>query len=399
MKNICAKQKAKGLGGFLAKIFGFGRKSKTVIEQKINIGEETISVVARVSVQQYKYLTDGDPFLKAQAQNLIDQGRIGDFIKKYGPTYVESQILGGDVYYVYNYSFGEMSREKRTSFENNISVNVKNIFGIETDRVLTNKEKEEISNSVEKYFVESNIIGFTPTFINNVSQLNAEVNRIQNYLAANPVNAAAMEMELSSYANIYDLQEFKDLFDKELKCYSDWEEWVVLYDKINYIANNASRQLIIDKAQIALGKIQNQINNSLSCNGSRRPTKTEYQGIIKSFNAEVMRKKVQEARVNVFLGRGDRFSWFNYKVNGQMTAVYRWVYIQSGKVSYGKTKPKPENFTKELAGYVFKIQKEGTLPLYSYYYTNNRDIDYLTYVAQPTERHHLIGYVFPPKEE
>ena len=403
LESFVRKTTTRRTGGLLAKIFGFGRSSRKVIESTINFDENSISVVARVSVQSGRYLVDGNPFLNSRAQALVDQGQIGDFVRRYGPGYVESQVIGGDVYYVYNYDLNRVSIEKRTNFERNIEVLVKDWFGLETNKVLTNEEKQEITNASERYMVESNIVGFTPNLIDDVSQIQSEVQRIQAYLNQNPTNAAAMEMTVASYANILQYEGFSTEYDKAIKCYQDWEGWMELQAKLDFIYKNTTEASTRNLAESALANINQQLVNSRDCNGSTTPNLNQYNNIQQAYTAERKRIEIDLARINMSL----RYESFTAPVNFSVLAyefegtipLYR-LRQKSGdrKVMYVTTYDPKSHIKEGIAGYVYPNQVEGTIRFSLDFLFSQGYLKYTLGNSTPSNsaRYH-IGFVYPPK--
>ncbi len=409
---------------FLFKIFGFGKKTKKVIEERIKVDEDHLTVIGRISIQRYRYLTDGDPFLTDQAEQFIADQRFGDFLRKFGPMYVESQVLGGDVYFVYNYDVTEFSKTKKSSFRRNIKANVQDYFGLEVDKVLTNEEKLEISNSVETYTVATNIIGFSPTLINDTGQISAEITRIQNYLTANPELAASMEMELRSYSNVLDLVGLRQLYNKEAKCYSDWENWSVLESKIEFVYNNSLNTNLRNDAYGALSIIQENINNSLNCSNSITPSPNEFKDIIDAYEEEKLNREIQKSRTNIYLYNwgmrkvellpyvadrpgasnayvGNTFSWLTDKFPGTK-ALYKYTNWRDGSIRYSLNPSAINEYDQEIAGYLYSNQVQGTVPLYYWVYTQHPQFPMAFYEAYyvnvtPQPDYRLLGYVFLPK--
>ena len=371
LEKYVRKEIIRRTGGLFAKIFGFGRSSKTVIENRMNISESNISVVARISVQSARYLVDGAPFLNSRAQQLVDQGRIGDFIRRHGPGYVDSQVVGGDVYYIYNYDLNSISIERKTTYERNILINIKNWFNIPTGVVLSNDDKREIQNSIERYAVESNIIGFTPALINSSSQLSGEVQRIQNYLNQNPTNAASMEMTVASYANILQYEGFTTEYNKAIKCYQDWEGWSELKAKVDFIYANTTVSSTRSQAQTAVNYVNQQLENSRNCTNSLTPNLNQYNALENTYNAERRAIEIEAARKNITIWHG------------------------VGGPGVGGCTSNPVTFS------LLAYQLEGSIPLYELRLINGSasyDIYRTSYDPQKEEIERIAGYIFPNQE-
>ena len=418
LEEYVRKEITRRTGGLFAKIFGFGRNSKTVIENRMNISESNISVVARISVQSARYLVDGAPFLNTRAQQLVDQGRIGDFIRRHGPAYVDSQVVGGDVYYIYNYDLTNIRIERKTSYERNIEINVKNWFNIPTGVVLSNDDKREIENSIERYAVESNIIGFTPALINNAAQLNGEVQRIQNYLNQNPTNAASMEMTVASYANILQYAGFTTEYNKAIKCYQDWEGWSELKAKVDFIYANTTVSSTRSQAQTAVNYVNQQLENSRNCTNSLTPNLNQYNALENTYNAERRAIEIEAARTNITIkfgtGAGNcinnptaTFSLLAYQLEGSIP-LYE-IRLITGHPAYDiyRTTYDPQKEEIErVAGYIFPNQVPGSVDLNLVLINQHRCDPMIpffpaytlgvppTATAPPNSR---VGYVFPAK--
>ncbi len=232
LENFVKKTETRNLRVF----FGlFGIKKIKEITERVRFTEETVSVIARISVQNLHYSTGPEPFLNDRAVQLLSQGRINDFYRKYSGTFISDQITGGDVYYVYNYKYESTNQERRSNFDRKIQAYVKELFGQTPGVILTQEDRSEINRSVETYMVSTNIVGYTPMLINNVGQVNPEIARIQNYLTTNPQNAAAIEMELKSFADLYDFQDLRKLFKREEYFYTNWIQWQEIRSMAQYL--------------------------------------------------------------------------------------------------------------------------------------------------------------------
>ena len=215
----------------------FKRKRKKEIQERIKISNNNISVIARISVQSARWLTSGAPFLNAQAQQLVDLGLRDAFKQKYGPMYVSDHIVGGDVYYVYNYDVSNKTREQKSNFKRNIEDNMKYLFGI-GGRLLSNQEKEEINRSVETFTVSTNIVGYNPPMIQNVGEVEGQISAIQSYLATNPNNAASLEMVLNPYTDFFDDNIGMGAeYNKHRYYFHNWLEWREIYDRAVFVRN------------------------------------------------------------------------------------------------------------------------------------------------------------------
>ena len=409
LERYIRKETTRRTGGLIAKIFGFGRSSREVIEERINISESNISVIARISVQSARYIVDGDPFLNSRAQDLIDQGRLNDFIRRHGPGYVDSQVIGGDVYYVYNYDLDKVSIEKKTSFERNIEANVKGWFRLPGGRVLSNDDQREVTNAIERYTVESNIIGFTPNLINSAAQLNGEIQRIQNYVTQNPTNAAAMEMTVASYANIAAYAGFTTEYNKAIKCYEDWEGWSELQSKVAFVVNNTAVSATRQQAQQALNTINTQLTKSRDCNGSVTPNLNQYNGLLATYDVERRNREINAARINrtIQFGAGiclgtttATFSLLAYQVAGSVP-LYRVGRHGSSQFNFYQTSYDPSfEHVEEIAGYVFPQPTTGTINLairYTKIFNNTCRYYVVDADVNAPDRVEVIGYVFPPQ--
>ncbi|MHA7059539.1 C2 domain-containing protein [Aquimarina sp. M1] len=388
-------------------IFGFGRKSQKTIEEEINISNNTITVVARVALKKIKYFApEGFPMLSFRAQRLLNEGKFNIFLKKFGPMYVQEHTLGGEVFYLYNYDTSSMTKEVRSSFKRNIKANIQKLFGHQSDVVLSQSEKEIIKSSIEKYTVVSNVPGFAPNLITEEGQIVSEANRLNAYLDQNPTLNATMEMKLFPFSKTAQIEhflseQFKEIYNKEVKCYTDWEIWNGIKSKVQFVYNSTQQDWLKNAAYQALAILTSRISDSSDCTNSITPSGAEYGDILSHYKQEELNREIQLALTpvyhydsnhrNLFLNspdlnlsnewtyKGTPFEWFNYQFSGTVPLYKFRNYGGSDKdIYYSQNPDRPANgldgdYNSEgVVGYVFPNQVPGSVPLVRYQFKDGQ---------------------------
>ena len=266
--------------------FGIGFRRWNVYSDSVAFKSRTVSVVARVKLPKYRHLVDGDPFLDFRAQDLIDNGQLDRFIRKYGPSYVDDRITGGELFYVFNYDFSELTEIERRNSGTNAEIQIGGLFGFSYSKTLTSHEISILRRSLTSHYVTCSVPGFTPQLLSNWenentarNELQANIDRLSTYLDNNKTKAATISMSLRSYADIYDIQPLRAEFDEQMTCYMHWEEWVALRARIAFVHQNTTSGSMRSQAQSALNQIDQNITRSRDCNNSVAPSPNAYANI------------------------------------------------------------------------------------------------------------------------
>ncbi len=253
---------------------------RTNIEDRLTLNEDHVSVIARISIDRFKYQLEpnGALVFTDRAKDLINTNQIDRFIRRYGSRYIKTAILGGDIYYIYSYDISVFDNERRAVFEKNIKLNAENTYGVST-ATISNEVREEIISSTISYEGISTISGYLPSTVSNTNSIQEELRRVLTYLTENPTLSAVRSMTFESYSKIQNLQEFEDAFLEENKCYDDFEKWKTIRGRVLYVYNNTIDEIVKLEAESALTEINQQIANSLQCANSVTPAENLYSDI------------------------------------------------------------------------------------------------------------------------
>ena len=253
---------------------------KTNLEEKITFSENQVSVIAKVKIKQRKYQLKVNKPLQfdRRAANILESGQINRFLSKYGNRYVESAVLGGDLYYIYSYNISEFDERKKIDFEKSIKINAENIYGEESN-YLSEEVKEEITNALTDFQVFSDVPGYSPSLVSDTNSFHSEIQQLTDYLDENPILSAVKEMVFKPYSDIIELPELENSFFEENKCYKDLTAWKRIEARILFVYNNTSDSATKAKAKAALEEISQKIDMSINCLNSSYPNENLYADI------------------------------------------------------------------------------------------------------------------------
>ncbi|CAM1344612.1 MAC/perforin domain-containing protein [Tenacibaculum amylolyticum] len=182
-------------------IFQIGLEISNDIEKKTTIDANHVTVIARIKSRTGKYLCDAYPFLTTRAEQTINRGSAKRFIGNYGLLYVDTRIVGGEVYYVYTYDYRRISQWNKSEFKAKVTAQITERFGLTAGGGVTSTDSQLISNAQKTASITSTIPGFSPRIITDLEQVNEEIAGIQNYLNSNPQKATTIEMVLTPFHN------------------------------------------------------------------------------------------------------------------------------------------------------------------------------------------------------
>ncbi len=207
--------------GFNIGIFSLGMSIVDNLQRKITIDANHVSVVARIKSRSHKYICDRYPFLTEYADRVAKRNDVTRFAGNYGLMYVDTRIVGGEVYYIYNYDYRSVNQWSKSYFKAKVTASIAMTFGISASTGVSQEEKNLIGSAQKKSGITSTTPGFAPRVITEVGQINREIQELQNYLNAHPEKATTIEMKLRPYHHFlkYDYPDFAKVMEAEYNKY------------------------------------------------------------------------------------------------------------------------------------------------------------------------------------
>lgn len=182
-------------------VFQLGLEISNDIQKKTTIDENHVTIIARIKSRTNKYICDTYPFLTSRAEQTIQRGDARRFAGNFGLLYVDTRVVGGEVYYVYTYDYRKVTTYSKSEFKAKITANITERFGLSAGGGVSSEDSQLISNAEKSASITSTIPGFAPQIITDLEQVNGEIAGIQNYLNANPTKATTIEMVVTPYHN------------------------------------------------------------------------------------------------------------------------------------------------------------------------------------------------------
>ncbi len=225
------------------KFLGLVKSSHTTtrtLETYVKINEESISVIAKVKAQCQRFYTDAAPELIPPAQLLLEQKKYAQFLDNYGHFYVDSRTVGGEVHYMYNFSYCKIDRWSRATFAQKAKSSVLGIFGKSSNVTLSEEDRMLLEQSQESVHMLSSVPGYAPKMIHSVEDANAETERLLAYLKEHPEKATTIEMDLKPYSELFEDEAFGQMSLEKEECLKLVEAYEKHYDRLHYVYENAS---------------------------------------------------------------------------------------------------------------------------------------------------------------
>lgn len=193
-------------------IFSLGASIEKDIQNKITIDANHVTVIARIKSRSHKYICDRYPFLTDRADQLANNNDVNRFKGNFGLLYVDTRIVGGEVYYIYNYDYRQVNQWSKSVFRSKVTANIGSLFGINIGNGINVEDKQLISSAEKGAGITSTVPGFAPRIITDVNQINREIAALQSYLNNNPEKATTIEMNLRPFHSFlkYDYPSFAE---------------------------------------------------------------------------------------------------------------------------------------------------------------------------------------------
>ncbi len=258
-----------------SKFLGLSKKTHTTtreIESFVKINSQSIAFIVKVKAKHQRFFTDATPELIPPAKRLLEQKKYDRFVDNYGHFYVSNRTTGGEVTYVYSYSYCMIDRWSRETFIKKTESKLLGIFGKKGTTSVTESDKQHIETARTSVHMLSSIPGFAPQMVLNEQDANREIQRIQDYLNANPQKATSVQMELKPYADLWDAPELKQKLAEKEKCIKVHQNFEEYHDKVNFVYQNASG---FEYRLAAEEMMEYDINKSgIDCNDDPVPAET-----------------------------------------------------------------------------------------------------------------------------
>ncbi len=359
---------------------GLFKKSRTTtesLETRTKINSTQIAVIARISVKTQRFLTNSTPNFIPPAKRFLEKGEYSKFLDNYGPYYVADRTVGGEVYYAYAYSYCEISNWSKHEFTEKAKSSILGIFNKQSTVNVTNEDQRLLNQSLQNTSIHSNIPGFAPRVVQSVEDANAETQRIQDYLRANPTKATTIDMELKPYETLFDAPALASYSEQKETCLKYLDGWERLHQKIHHIAISTKEAAVRQQATDALHTIQMEIAKAASCNNPTPPNYQPYEALLRE-------TKKNQFLVPIYrywnLSNGDHFYTTNFNELGHGGKGYK---------------------SEGITGHLFSVQLVGTVPVYRYWSSKHTDHFYTTYFnelgpGRDSYRYEgIVGYVYP----
>lgn len=408
VEDLVSKGRSRGFKiGF--SIFSFGSDRTKNITRHTKFESKYVNIVARVKIKTSKYRADGSPELNDQAKQLIDEGKFDQFVSNYGYSYVSSNTLGGEIYYVYTFDFTKQEEMNRSEFTRGVNLGIGSYFGLNSGGSGGSTSSELINRTLESVNIVSTVPGFSPRPIKNEEDLSSESDRLISYLDNNPTKAPTVDMEVSFYSNFIDKEGLRQKENDRKTCYDKLTQWNEIENRLAEIKSKTTIGKLRRLAEKDLREANDAISRARDCNGSYGPK--NFETTYDWFEAESLTDPIYRYynsvqrdhyltvsdHLNKTSGEGD---WKFQRIEGRMFPSYRptiantkpvYLYYDSNLNDHmftdhyrGESFDQTNYMNKGIVGYVYKDQNgsatsEGErTAMHQYYNDEIKDHFYTT---------------------
>ncbi|GAA0725783.1 hypothetical protein GCM10009430_31970 [Aquimarina litoralis] len=274
--------------GGVSGTFSFSVGIKKSLTEVITKSKKHVFAVVRITrpIKEFTY-TRGVPRLNDDALEGLDRYGPRFFVENYGSNYVQKNVYGADLVYIYRLDFSSVSENKVKDVIRNFQVGFAPYFSFGTSSSLSSSEIREIQNSITDVTILSNLNGFAPRIVKNEKQAEREMDRLEAYLKSpqgrkeNPLLATyTKSYEKVADFNFGEKRRMKGAFVKAAKCHQKLQQWLSEEAKVSFVRKSTLTPSIAAQADNALRTIRVQIEKATNCEqGSRAPRFNEFKSI------------------------------------------------------------------------------------------------------------------------
>ncbi len=327
-------------------VFKSSRSTTHEIQARTKLNERHVTVIARINAKHQRFFTDANPKLHPAAQNLIKRDRYDEFLENYSTMYVSDRTTGGEVYYIYTFSYGECEAWSKFTFEQKASASIAFLFNADGATGATDEERHYLEQRLESVNIISSVPGFAPAIVRSVSDFNREVGKLQNYLRNHPEKATTVAMTLKPYKDLVNNEKFGQRYEQKKNSLAKLDKWQDVKQNLRLLYPQA----VVPSHRTEIGQLIGICNANIA-RAERGEGVGEPDGRFQN-----LIHKVKNARVPLHVythpsrGRYENFGSLNTRIetdynvrkDGDGTFVYRG-----------------------LIGYLLKEQAPGTKPLFA----------------------------------
>ncbi len=321
-------------GSFLGVI----KFSKTVSDLKkiIRTKSNRVNVIARVEYNDFRSSVVNPTGLdyNDRAKDLLDNNDFAGFFRRYGTSFVNKQVFGGEIYYVYSYESKLINEQTKSKYNRMVSGKLQRIFKLPRTYGFSKADEVILSNTKEILKSATNIGGFAPKFVRNVNEFNAEIRRSRNYLNSRKKQAAGLYQELLPYQYPGKNARLIKEFNNQKTCFRRVEEWSILRAEVaNVQLTDPMSSFFPDRYQRAISYVENVLANARNC--ASTPALRTLQSIIDEYGLRArdnFRVKLGgEINPNVWADRGRVYTHGRVYGDGE---VLELVNLGNGRVQF-----------------------------------------------------------------
>ncbi len=291
-------------GSFLG-IIKFSKTTRD-IKKLIKIKKNRVNIIARVEYNDYRYSVKNKLRLEYsdRAKQLLDANNFSGFFERFGTSYINKQVFGGEIYYVYSYESNEINETTKNKYNRIVSGKVERLFNLPKKYGYSNADKTLLNNTRETLRSATNIGGFAPKFIRNVGDFNKEIRRSRSYLNSRKDKAAGIVQELLPYQYPGKNQQLNREFNNQRTCFEKIDKWVALKAQVLGVKDSDPiRSFFPERYDSAINFLDKQIRSSKACGST--PNVPSVQKMISDY------RLLPKEDIRVKLGGVDYpISWF-----------------------------------------------------------------------------------------
>ncbi|MFB6344070.1 FG-GAP repeat domain-containing protein [Saccharicrinis sp. FJH62] len=271
------------INGTIVSETSLDRTMEMNIDANYNYEEKKVTIISRIQINTERAYV-ANPELSEEALSYLNQD-VSAFIDRYGYYYVDDVTTGAICYSIYVYDYSKSSIHTKLEIEEAAKLKIEKIFGVETNSTLSSEMESALSTCYVNGWTFTNISGYYQPLISSLSEYNASMDDLKDYLNEHPERAVPVEMTIVPYSDFIENSNL-DVAENILEQYKNISKWRTLKDELTRIKELTTNTVLIVNATNAISEIDGIINSFNIGSSSYPPEEGLYDDIISVWISE-----------------------------------------------------------------------------------------------------------------